>query len=361
MTEDFTARLRTELRDAALREEQRGGLARAGASLRVRPALGSLVVAAAVGVVLLVGLWMVSSTTTETAKPVPTPRIVANVPVTDGLGQSASVAFGSVWLTDTNAGDIVRVDPRTRKVTKRIHVGYEVSLAADDGAIWAVPRQAGVAASPLLRIDPRTNAVVARIQMRSPGTREPFTGMFFITGPRLWVIGPTGMLAIDTTRNRPVREVDLPGDFQIIGAGRQGNELVVTRADRSIVRYDAITGRRIARVPWQAPNGFLLPYADKVVKVGLKTVSLAEPTTGKPLWRTRIGTELNHADVLDGRLFVEGSNGATSRDVLWELDVHTGRVVGSRTVPGFSVINLFRVGHEIWMITADGHAIVAAP
>jgi putative pyrroloquinoline-quinone binding quinoprotein len=363
MTEDFTTRLRLELRDAALREEQRGGLARAGASLRVRPALGSLVVAAAVGIVLLVGLWMVSSTTTETAKPVPTPRIVANVPVTDGLGRSAWIAFGSVWLSDTNAGDILRVDPRTRKVIKRIHVGSEAVLAASNGSMWAIPSQAGVAASPLMRIDPRTNTIVARIPMRSPGTNEPFLGRFLLPGPgtRMWAIGGTGMLAIDTARGRPVREVDLPGGFQIIDAGIWAGQLVITRADRSIVRYDGITGRRLGRVAWQAPNGFLIHYADKAVKVGLKTVSLADPTTGKPLWRTRIGTELNQADVLDGRLFVEGSNGATSRDVLWELDVHTGRVIGSRTVPGFSVLNLFHVGHEIWMTTADGHVIVAAP
>ena len=54
-------------------------------------------------------------------------------------------------------------------MTARIPVGSEVSLAAGDGSIWAIPREAGVPSSPLMRIDPRTNRIVARIPMRAPG------------------------------------------------------------------------------------------------------------------------------------------------------------------------------------------------
>ena len=120
----------------------------------------------------------------------------------DGLGRSTQVAFGSVWLSETNTGQILRVDPRTRRVTARIPVGSEVSLAAGDGSIWAIPSEAGVPSSPLMRIDPKTNRIVARIPMRAPNG-EPFVGGFVVVGPRVWVIGGTSVLAVDPTRNRP--------------------------------------------------------------------------------------------------------------------------------------------------------------
>ncbi len=171
MTDDFTGRLRLQLREAALREEDRGGLARAGAAVRTRPSLafGSFAAALAVGLVLVLGLWMVASTDTETTAPDAGPRVVANVPVADALGRSTRSRSAPCGCPRRTTGNILRVDPRTRRVTARIPVGSEVSLAAGDGSIWAIPREAGVPSSPLMRIDPRTNRIVARIPMRAPG------------------------------------------------------------------------------------------------------------------------------------------------------------------------------------------------
>lgn len=363
MTDDFTTRLRLQLRDAALREEERGAVARAAVAARTRPspAFGSLAAALAVGVVLAFGLWMVSSTRTETTAPDTGPRVVANVAVADGLGASARVAFGSVWLSETNSGQILRVDPRTRRVTARIPVGTEVSLAAGDGSIWAIAREVSLAARPLLRIDPRTNRVVARIPMRAPGG-APFGGGFIVAGPRIWVVGGTSLLAVDPATNRPVRERDLGGSYQIVDAFRSGDELWITRADRSITRLDARDGRRRGRVPWRVPaGGFVFPYAGKVVQVSQRAVSLADPGTGRPLWRARLGTAISGADVAGGRLYVEGQNGSSARDVLWALDPRTGRVTGTLTVPVFSVVGSAVVGRELWLVSAAGRTVVVAP
>ena len=82
---------------------------------------------------------------------------------------------------------------------------------------------------------------------------------------------------------------------------------------------------------------------------------------GRTLWRTRLGSGLNDADIVAGRLLVEGADGANSRDRLWELDPRTGRILGAVTVPGFSITALLRVGGDAWVVTADGHVIVVAP
>jgi outer membrane protein assembly factor BamB len=363
MTDDFTARLRLQLREAALREEDRGGLARAATAARTRPSLafGSFAAALAVGAVLVLGLWMVASTGTETTAPEVGPRVVHNVPLADGLGHSSRVAFGSVWLTETNVGQILRVDPRTRRVTGRIRIGSEVSLTAGDGSIWAIPRESGVPATPLMRIDPKTNRIVARIPMRAPDG-SPFGGGFVVAGPRVWVVGGTSLLAIDPTRNVPVREVDLGGSYQVTNAFVRDGELWVTRGDGTITRLDAVNGRRLGRLSWRAPaDGYVFPYADKLVKVAKRSVSLADPATGRPLWRTRLGTQINGADVAGGRLYVEGLNGAAARDTLWQLDPRTGRVSGTLTVPVFSVVSSAPVARDLWLISAAGRAVVVSP
>jgi outer membrane protein assembly factor BamB len=271
------------------------------------------------------------------------------------------VAFGSVWLTEPNNGNILRVDPRTRRVTARIPVGSEVSLAAGNGSIWAIPRASGVPATPLMRIDPTTNRIIARIPLRAPGG-SLFVGGYILVGPRVWVIGGTSVLAVDATRNRAVREVELGGGYQINDAYLRDGELWLTRGDRTITRLDAVTGRRLGRLPWQVPaGGYAFPYADKVITVATRSVALADPATGRPLWRTRLGTAVNGADVVGGRLYVEGRNGASARDTLWELDPRTGHVLGTLTVPVFGVVGAASVGQDLWLLSAAGRAVVVSP
>ena len=103
----------------------------------------------------------------------------------------------------------------------------------------------------------------------------------------------------------------------------------------------------------------MIPYADKLVSVGPAAVELIDPASGRALWSTRIGRQLNDATIAAGRLIVEGSVG-TGPDRMWELDPRTGRVLGTLTVPGFSVLPTLTVGREVWTTTAGGHVVVVS-
>jgi hypothetical protein len=352
----FATRLSRQLADGEKREEQRATVA--APSRRGR----RLVAAALVAVVLAVGATVVSSVTdTGTAPAAPGPRVIANVTIADGLGRTANVAFGSVWLSATNDEAVLRVDPRTRRVLARIRVGTDVNIGAGAGAVWAVPRRPTIAQARLIRIDPRTNRVVARIPILTPGSRYPLGGAAIVAGPLVWVVGAQGLLGVDQRTNRPVRRVVLGGDYLVAGAVLHGNELWVSRADGSVTRFDAVTGRRLGRLGFAAPSGLVLPRGERAVTLARDSVALVDRASGRTLWRTRLGTQLNDVDVVAGRPLVEGTDRATSPDSLWELDPQTGKVTGSVTVPGFSVTVLLRVGREAWLATADGHVIVVAP
>jgi hypothetical protein len=352
---DVAARMRRHLADAAREQRRSGG---------VRPTHGRrrAAIAALVCALVAVAATVVSSVSdTGTARSAPGPRVVANVAVADGLGRTGQVAFGSVWLSDTSNDAVLRVDPRTRRVVARIPVGTDVNIGAGAGSVWAVPRRPAVAPARLIRIDPRTNRVVARTPIPSPGARYPLGGAAVVAGPRVWVVGAMGLLAVDPRTDRPVRQVVLGGDYLVAGSLLRGRELWVSRADGSITRFDAASGRRLGRLPWLAASGVVVSGAPGIVDLGRRTVGLVEPRGGRALWRRALGTELNDADVVGGRVLVEGVEGSRARDTLWELDPKTGDVLGSLTVPGFSITALVRVGREAWLLTADGHVIVVDP
>jgi outer membrane protein assembly factor BamB len=360
MTDDFTARLGVQLREAALREERRGPVLRALRTARPRPAaaLGAFATAVAAGVVVVVAV-LLGSPAPETATPTG-PRVVANIPLGGGFNGGARAAFGSVWLSDSGRGAILRVDPRTRRVTARIPVGSEASLETGDGAVWAVPRGAGNVGGTLTRIDPRSGRVAAHIPLRTL-KGDVFPGGGLVAGPLVWVIGPNGAVGVDPARNRVVREIRLGGSFLIVDAMVRDGQLWLTRADHTITRFDARTGRRLGAVRWRT-DAFLLPFADKLIAMSRTSVALVDPDTGRALWRTRIGTSLELDELSGGRLFLQGSDGsAGGRDRVWELDVHDGRVIGKATVPEFSTVGMIRAGSGVWLLSSGGHVVVVAP
>jgi hypothetical protein len=362
MSEEFTERLRLQLREAALREERRGGFARAATAAWTRPSLaaGSLAAAVAIAAVVVLGLWMVSSTNTETAKPPAAgPRVAANVQVAGGLGASARASYGSVWLTESGQGQVLRVDPRTRRVTARIPAGGEATMDVAAGSVWAAPFALTESAPLLLRIDPRSARVVKRIPLRTP-SGGAFGGGFVIAAPsRIWVIG-NDAIAVDPVSDRVVAQIRLGGDFKVVDAFVSNGELWLTRGDHSITRFDAVSGRRLGRASWPA-KGFMFPYADELVSVGSGRASLVDPKTGRALWTTKIPAQEEHdATVAGGRLLVAGTD-RSGREQLWALDPRTGRMVGRTAIPGFSVLRTITVGRDVWVTTAGGKVVIVRP
>jgi outer membrane protein assembly factor BamB len=167
-------------------------------------------------------------------------------------------------------------------------------------------------------------------------------------------------IAIDPVSNRVVSQIRLGGDFKVVDAFVSNGELWLTRADDSVTRFDAVTGRRLGRATWRA-KGFMFPYADKLVSVGSGRASLVDPQTGRALWTTRIPAQEEHdATIAGGRLLLQGT-GAGGREQMWELDPRTGRMVGGTAIPGFSVLRTLPVGRDVWTITAGGKVVIVSP
>jgi YVTN family beta-propeller protein len=80
----------------------------------------------------------------------------------DDAPPAMAAGHGSLWLADTNAAAVVRVDPANATVVDRIPVGINAgALAVGGGSVWA----AGVPGDKVVRIDPATGRVTQTVSL----------------------------------------------------------------------------------------------------------------------------------------------------------------------------------------------------
>ena len=188
MSENFETQLRLQLRAAAQREERRGAFSRRAAHARLSLPAAPMVAAATLAVALLVAIVVVGGLRWGGDEPVTAPRVVADVALADNLGAISS-GSGAVWTVDTATNQVLRLDPRTRRVQARVGIGGPATVTAGAGAVWALTERR------LLRIDPATNRITARTALRLPGGAplSPFDVQ--ILGGVPWIVGLEGALA----------------------------------------------------------------------------------------------------------------------------------------------------------------------
>jgi streptogramin lyase len=137
-----------------------------------------------------------------------------------------TVGAGAVWATTTAARQLLRIDPRTARVTASLSVPAE-AVAADASGIWAVCCAAGGRGGQLTRVDPSSSRVVKAIRL--PGHPQA-VGI----GPSgVWVRGAEGSIwRVEPASNRVVATVRLPssnGQSYRVDSGDPGGDIAVTK------------------------------------------------------------------------------------------------------------------------------------
>jgi len=100
---------------------------------------------------IVLGLAAAGSSISPGTSPKPVARIqTGTAPCDIGSG------FGAMWVVTDGAGRLVRVDPRSNRITRRIRIARGAcGIALGAGAIWVTSYRQPT----LLRIDPRTSRV----------------------------------------------------------------------------------------------------------------------------------------------------------------------------------------------------------
>jgi len=284
--------------------------------------------------------------------PVPGRRlaVVAAIEV-GGTPSGLAVSADAVWGA-TGRGAVVRIDPTTDRVVRRLRPGGAVTaVAAGFGDLWAID----AVGDRLLRIDPRENRLLASL----PVGRLP-TGLAVGHG-RVWVTSQLAstVVAIDPRTSRVAASrrfaygelwpgglaVASDGVWVITGRGSQVTELDPETA--AVTRRVGVEGARtlagVGRSVWvgrAAGRPLVRISAGGVLPVGFSGHRGSggrgpELATNASVWVARPGRLASYAasgvPELSGRLTTSGRVGAVavSGDDVWVAD-EGGRVLRVR-------------------------------
>ena len=187
-------------------------------------------------------------------------RSIASIPVSSDISSSPKgllVSGGVVWVADTHRGSVARFDPSTNRLVATTVVGPAGPsgpnwLAAGGGSIWTgVPNIGAIA-----RINATTNVLEATIPVGGP---DASCGGLATIATAVWATSCGGgnvVTQIDPATNTIAATVDLGGDGY--GFGLVGERLWVSPAKGQLARLDPINhvaDRVIAPGPAFASGG----------------------------------------------------------------------------------------------------------
>jgi outer membrane protein assembly factor BamB len=317
-----------------------GRAAREASSRRLwRPAL------ALAALLLLVGALISAARSVDRHRTTPAgpgPHLLLRKPLV-GQGGGIWPGFGAMWATDESTGDLLRIDPRTHAVRSRTQVG-QVSFDVGMGAVWANDGRH------LLEIDPATGRIVRRVGLPQP------SGGIMVGRGTIWVGDPGGLQGIDPGTGAVRSRIKLSrAGFFANGYATDGRNLYMTRADGTLLVFDAHTGARRPSPAVPVDGSVIGVSRGTVFLVTDKALSALDVRTGRTRWTTQLPTK-NLVNALAGgaSVWAEGNDRDNGRDRLWRLDAATGRVTGSLQLPEFGASGMAPQGDRVWIVSTKG-------
>jgi len=223
------------------------------------------------------------------------PVLIATIPTgTHPCGVVS--AFGSVWVAN-DGGTLVRIDPRTNRVRKRIRVGAGACfLAADARALWIANYKGG-----LVRVTPK-----GRVRRLAVGATPDHVLVAF---GRIWVTtwGAGKVAVVDPRRVKVVRRIDVgqkPAGLAVRdGAVWVGFTPVATTSIARVRPRTLEVDRVDVGVP--APRGFVAGTRDLWIQANTGDLVHVDAKTRRVLAHLEVGRTLAQgAAAPDGTIWI---------------------------------------------------------
>jgi YVTN family beta-propeller protein len=338
-----------ELAEAAA-EEMAKGWRRPGRRTLIVATFAAAAVGAILGVLLTQGGGSTASASVS-ANAVgvidPNGAIAAEIPVGVAPGGVAAGA-DAIWVSNTGANTVSRIDPSTNEVRQTISVGGGPSgTAVTPGAVWVANGLDGTVS----RIDAQTNQVSQVIAVGNGPTGatagagavwvtnstdgtvsriDPASGRVTRTLPavpgaagiavgfeRLWVVSPPSakVVALDPASGRVVNEIGVGVDPAAIAVGADA-VWVTNRADGTVSKIEPRTGAVIGTTAvGRRPTGIAAgPGPVWVANTGDGTLSEVDPSTVKVVKSVPLGNPPRElVRIRDGVYVTVGSSGTEHR------------------------------------------------
>lgn len=183
----------------------------------------------------------------------------------------AVTAFGSIWVPSCATQSLVRIDPKTWKVTTQVPTGIssaQPALAATADSVWVLSDNK----TTLSRVDPDQNGVVAEIRL--PANCNTLT----FGEAALWVTCPADdrLLRINPQTNLVEKSIEVAGRPDALAIG-EGSIWVYCRKEGHLERIDPKTNKSTKTIDTGVPG------VSGAIAIGLGSVWLTQE--GFPLTR----------------------------------------------------------------------------
>jgi streptogramin lyase len=250
---------------------------------------------------------------------------------------------GSVWVGGLGSGDVIRIDPATGKVVKRISVGARVfNLAAAPSAIWAIDNALATA----VRVDTKTGTVTTRV----PVGFQPYDVEWGFGSA--WVANAGDGTVWRITNGKIVKKIKVGTEPNGLTAYR-GALWVSDHTLGKVVRIDPATDKitgtlRITGADWITGLGddiYVSQETNQVSRISISTLKVTgvAKVARNPLGSTIVGKQL-WVPCID----------ANQIDI---VDPATMRVVAHMSVAGGPIVVLPAFGHA-WISQSTGTKLV---
>ncbi len=277
--------------------------------------------------------------------------------IIQGFKQPVGVATekGAAWVTEYEAGNLVRIDTSSNRITARIHIGPHAShVIIEGGFAWVVDDLGGA----LIAVDTRTNRVSMNVPMRPTGELRPFG----VTGGdgSLWVVlaesteyyanpknRPSQLVRVDPASGEVLATIPVPGNATGVAVGGGAVWVVSTLEPITIYRIDPTTKRVAARIDTGHTASGVLVYREPYLWAANKDGYLTRIDSRNNLARLfEVGSPEWPALVAEGNAIWIS---APLDNIVARFDPATGTV--SRTVGtgGSRPQGFAFVGNDIWV------------
>jgi streptogramin lyase len=254
-----------------------------------------------------------------------------------------TAAGGSVWVGGLGSGDVIRVDPASGKVVKRVTIGARVfNLAAAPGAVWAVDN----ALSTAVRIDAKTGKVTTRV----PVGFQPYDIEWGFGSA--WVANAGDGTVWRITKGKVVKKIKVGAEPNGLTAYR-GALWVSDHTLGKVVRIDPATNRingtvKLPGADWITGLGdsiYVSQETNVVSRVSVRTLKVVgvAKVARNPLGSTIIGNEL-WVPCIDANQIVL-------------VDPSTMKVLARKPAAGGPIVVLSAFGHR-WVSQSTGTTLL---
>ena len=255
-----------------------------------------------------------------------------------------AVGEGAVWVLDSEAETVARLDPVTQAVERFAAGPRPTDLAVGGGAVW-VGNGAGSESfdqrvtTSISRVDPGSLEVTGTVELsREQSAHGPPPSLGFpqmaVGAGALWAVGADNRIyRIDPATSRIVAKIPVVAGVNTLAAGAEG-VWFLNWTDHDVTRIDPATNRVADRIPVDGDSG---------IAVGGGAVWVTSPDDGR-LWRIEPGRppRKRPIDVGGQPDFVSYGDGAAwtgdyQDGVLTRVDARTNTVtkrVRDRSGPG---------------------------